>query len=170
MLFYAHGNALQAGHGREIVVWRHMQEKDKAATDIIIKAVTRVILGDSLRVVETRAAEQLHYLYTGSWHISVRPPEIHPAVTLTTQLMSLLPYVGRLSDNIVAASTLAMQLVAISRTLYYRETQRSPNATVCRVSHSPSPPSSPHTLFPYPSLPATRPSLPHHHPTHAKPR
>jgi hypothetical protein len=116
-------------HGREIVLARTIKEKDSAATGIIVKAVTRVILGDSLRAVEARAAEQIHYLYTGQWAVTIHPPEIHPAVTMATQLVSLVPYVGRLSDRVVAASTLAIQLVAIQKALLYQATLRNPALT-----------------------------------------
>lgn len=116
----------QSQHGREIVLARTLKEKELATVDAIVKAITRVILGDQLRVVETRAAAQIHYLYTGQWDITIRPPEIHPAVTMATQLVSLVPYVGLLSDRVVAASTLAIQLVAIQKALLYQATLRNP--------------------------------------------
>lgn len=55
---------------------RHVNNLERSAIDIIVKSVTRVVLGDDLRAVERRAAEQLHYLYTGNWAVCGRLPPL----------------------------------------------------------------------------------------------
>ncbi|KNC78843.1 hypothetical protein SARC_08737 [Sphaeroforma arctica JP610] len=104
-------------NGKDILLARYQKEKGRAATNVIVKAVSKVMLGDAVHTVEQQAAERLHYIYTGSWDIRVLPPEIHPVVGLSSRLVSLLPVVGKVSDQLVGASTMCLQLLALAHGL-----------------------------------------------------
>lgn len=56
--------------------------------------------------------------------ITVRPPELHPGVSIGARLLSMVPYVGRMSDTAMAASTLVVQLLAINAALDWRLRQK----------------------------------------------
>eukprot|EP01134_Creolimax_fragrantissima_P005976 CFRG5976T1 len=104
-------------NGKDILLARYQKEKERAATNIIVKAGSKVMLGDNIHSVERKASEQLHYLYTGSWNIIVYPPEIHPVVSLSTKVISYLPVVGAMSNQLVGASTMVLQLMALAHGL-----------------------------------------------------